>query len=519
MMKYRPAMLRTFRHMLLLCAVLLTAACSKEKTPTPRLELSAAEVVLQGAAGSEASVTVTANGAWELTVTGSDFDVTPVSGSRGETVVTLTAAQDNAEHQRRTLGTVTFRTGTGKSSGAERTLEVCQSPATAPRTMLLYMPGRSLLSFYNNNIDGIRRAVSAQVPGDGRILVCYQPEGHQTAVLQEVRYDFASEDGSVVETLKEYASFSAAAPQSLAEMFADVAEYAPAEEYGLIVGCHGKAWVPTIAGSLYASGMQLGTQPGGAAVSDNLWQPLPDAKPTRSFGDTGYEIDIADFAAVIEALPYRFDYLIFDACFMANIETLYDLRAGFDYIVASPCEIMAAGFPYDRTVPYLFTGERIGDRLTQVCRAFWDFYQNDWQSVPNNEQSGCISLCVTAALDGRDGRPGLDDVTRRLYAAARQNFDLNTLQSYEGLATHLFYDLGHYVSLSCVDAALLDEFRMRFDEAFPAESRLNTPSFYSAYNGRLNPITSYSGVSTSKPAQRLQEYYEQTAWDQATNTR
>ena len=509
MMKYRPAMLRTFRHMLLLCAVLLTAACSKEKTPTPRLELSAAEVVLQGAAGSEASVSVTANGAWELTV----------SGSRGETVVTLTATQENTQRTRRTLGSVAFRPTAGKGSAAARTLEVCQSPATAPRTMLLYMPGRSLLSFYNNNINGIRRAVSAQVPGDGRILVCYQPEGHQTAVLQEVRYDFASEDGSVVETLKEYASFSAAAPQSLAEMFADVAEYAPAEEYGLIIGCHGKAWVPTIAGSLYASGMQLGTQPGGAAVSDNLWQPLPDAKPTRSFGDTGYEIDIADFAAVIEALPYRFDYLIFDACFMANIETLYDLRGGFDYIVASPCEIMAAGFPYDRTVPYLFTGERIGDRLTQVCRAFWDFYQNDWQSVPYNEQSGCISLCVTAALDGRDGRPGLDDVTRRLYAAARQNFDLNTLQSYEGLATHLFYDLGHYVSLSCVDAALLDEFRMRFDEAFPAESRLNTPSFYSAYNGRLNPITSYSGVSTSKPAQRLQEYYEQTAWDQATNTR
>lgn len=504
---------------MLLCAVLLTAACSKEKTPTPRLELSAAEVVLRGGSGSEASVTVTANGAWELTVTGSDFDVTPVSGSRGETVVTLTAAQDNAEHQRRTLGTVTFRTGTGKSSGAERTLEVCQSPATAPRTMLLYMPGRSLLSFYNNNINGIGRAVSAQVPGDGRILVCYQPEGHQTAVLQEVRYDFASEDGSVVETLKEYASFTASAPQSLAEMFADVAEYAPAEEYGLIVGCHGKAWVPTIAGSLYASGMQLGTQPGGAAVSDNLWQPLPDAKPTRSFGDTGYEIDIADFAAVIEALPYRFDYLIFDACFMANIETLYDLRGGFDYIVASPCEIMAAGFPYDRTVPHLFSGEGTYDRLAKVCYVFWDFYQNDWQSVPNNEQSGCISLCVTAALDGRDGRPGLDDVTRRLYAAARQTFDLNTLQSYEGLATHLFYDLGHYVSLSCVDAALLDEFRMRFDEAFPAESRLNTPSFYSAYNGRLNPITSYSGVSTSKPAQRLQEYYEQTAWDQATNTR
>ena len=109
MMKYRPAMLRTFRHMLMLCAVLLTAACSKEKTPTPRLELSAAEVVLRGGSGSEAAVAVTANGAWELTVTGSGFDITPVSGSRGETVVTLTATQENTQRTRRTLGSVAFR--------------------------------------------------------------------------------------------------------------------------------------------------------------------------------------------------------------------------------------------------------------------------------------------------------------------------------------------------------------------------------------------------------------------------
>ena len=109
MMKYRPAMLRTFRHTLLLCAVLLTAACRKEKTPTPRLELSAAEVVLRGGSGSEAAVTVTANGAWELTVTGSGFDITPVSGSRGETVVTLTATQENTQRTRRTLQAVRRR--------------------------------------------------------------------------------------------------------------------------------------------------------------------------------------------------------------------------------------------------------------------------------------------------------------------------------------------------------------------------------------------------------------------------
>lgn len=513
MMKYRPAMLRTFRHMLLLCAVLLTAACSKEKTPTPRLELSAAEVVLRGGSGSEAAVTVTANGAWELTVTGSGFDITPVSGSRGETVVTLTATQENTQRTRRTLGSVAFRPTAGKGSAAARTLEVCQSPATAPRTMLLYMPGRSLLSFYNNNIDGIRRAVSAQVPGDSRILVCYQPEGQQTASLQEVRYDFAT-GGSVVETLKEYASFTASAPQSLAEMFADVAEYAPAEEYGLIVGCHGKAWVPTIAGSLYASGMQLGTQPGGAAVSDNLWQPLPDAKPTRSFGDTGYEIDIADFAAVIEALPDRFDYLIFDACFMANIETLYDLRNAVDYVVASPCEIMAAGFPYDRIVPHLFDEQAdLRTQLNEICREFWYFYQYDWDTISGNEQSGCISLAVMSELDA------LAAEMRRVSSAAKQDFERAELQYYKGGNTKLFYDLGQFVALSCGDAGVADAFAAQMERAFPTGQRYHTPNYYSAYNGRLNPISYYTGVTTSEPetAEPYATDCRQTAWYRATH--
>ena len=504
-------MLRTFRHMLLLCAVLLTAACSKEKTPTPRLELSAAEVVLRGGSGSEAAVTVTANGAWELTVTGSGFDITPVSGSRGETVVTLTATQENTQRTRRTLGSVAFRPTAGKGSAAARTLEVCQSPATAPRTMLLYMPGRSLLSFYNNNIDGIRRAVSAQVPGDGRILVCYQPEGQQTASLQEVRYDFAT-DGSVVETLKEYASFTASAPQSLAEMFADVTEYAPAEEYGLIVGCHGKAWVPTIAGSLYASGMQLGTQPGGAAVSDNLWQPLPDAKPTRSFGDTGYEIDIADFAAVIEALPYRFDYLIFDACFMANIETLYDLCNAVDYVVASPCEIMAAGFPYDRIIPHLFADETARTALEAACREFWEFYEYDWDTISDNEQSGCISLAVMSELEG------LATAMRAVKQGTQADFDLNALQSYEGFNNHLFFDLGHYVEMSCGDQGLIDAFNEQLERAFPSSCRLSTEQFYSAYNHRLNPVHFYTGVTVSEPSQNSKAPgCQQTAWYLATH--
>ena len=84
----------------------------------------------------------------------------------------MRAQDDNTGHSRIKLGTVMLNLTAG---GAQCSVTVSQSPATATQTMLLYMPGRDLLNFYKQNIDGVLKAVDANVPGDGRILVCYQP--------------------------------------------------------------------------------------------------------------------------------------------------------------------------------------------------------------------------------------------------------------------------------------------------------------------------------------------------------
>ena len=203
-------------------------------------------------------------------------------------------------------------------------------PALADRTVLLYMPGQSLIAYYENNIQGICTAVTGRALGKGRMLVCWQPDDQTSAVVQEIYYD-RNKRCSEAKTLKTYDDFDAGDPAAVQQLFADAAELAPARNYGLIIGCHGKAWIP-------ASG---GVLPRSMLPADDVWTTAPGAKPTRSFGDTGYELDITELAAALEAQRFRFDYLIFDDCFMANIETLYDLRRAVDYIVASPCEIMA----------------------------------------------------------------------------------------------------------------------------------------------------------------------------------
>lgn len=51
----------------------------------------------------------------------------------------------------------------------------------------------------------------------------------------------------------------------------------------------------------------------------------------------------------------RFEYILFDDCFMSSIEVAYDLRKITRHLIASPCEVMAYGYPYDLVMPYLFT--------------------------------------------------------------------------------------------------------------------------------------------------------------------
>ena len=373
-------------------------------------------------------------------------------------------------------------------------------PALADRTVLLYMPGQSLIAYYENNIQGIRTAVTGRALGKGRMLVCWQPDDQTSAVMQEIYYD-RNKRCSEAKTLKTYDDFDAGDPAAVQQLFADAAELAPARNYGLIIGCHGKAWIP-------ASG---GVLPRSMLPADDVWTMAAGAKPTRSFGDTGYELDITELAAALEAQRFRFDYLIFDDCFMANIETLYDLRSVIGYIVASPCEVMGDGFPYDRIVPHLFETGPVADRLAETCREFWNLYENEYQSTTWKEQSGCISLAVTSQLDA------LAEVMRRINEKGKQPFELSQLQYYEGLMTHLFYDLGHYVELSCGDPALVKEFTTQLDRAFPPESRLCTKQFYSQYNNGSNPVHFYTGVSVSEPSTKYVAENRMTNWYRDTH--
>ena len=135
----------------------------------------------------------------------------------------------------------------------------------------------------------------------------------------------------------------------------------------------------------------------------------------------------------IEYSGIELDYILFDACFMSNIEAVYDLRNSAKYIIASPCEIMGKGFPYHRTLPHLF-GESYN--LRSAAESYYLFYRDEYNG---SARCGSVALYDCAEVEA------LAEATKIVMQSANLDIDTSKLQTYEGQTEeHHFYDFGEY---------------------------------------------------------------------------
>lgn len=380
-------------------------------------------------------------------------------------------------------------------------------PETADQTVLFYLSGQTLLSYFKNtNIPEIQQAVGDHILYDSRVLVLIQPSTQQSLLI-EYSFDYDTQ-ACRADTLRRYTDFRSIRQADIVRVLTDMKELAPANRYGLVLGSHGGGWVP-------AAYMNLTVNESADDDEEELWALSLQADPrdwlgrlagadaTRWFGeDNRSTTDIATWAAAFEQADVSFEYLVFDACFMSNVETLYELRHAARYIVGSPCEIMGRGMPYAAMLPDLFADEGKEYDLEAFCRHFYEYYA----ATTSTRQSGCIALTVAGELDA------LAERMKALNASAQQDPDLGDMQVYEGLSRPLFFDLLQYAERIAGDEAALEEFREQFDRTFPEACRLHTPSFYSGYNGKMNPVEYYSGVTTSAPSTKYPLSYAATAW-------
>lgn len=145
----------------------------------------------------------------------------------------------------------------------------------------------------------------------------------------------------------------------MARVLKDMVALAPADSYGLAMGSHATGWMP------------------GKSV------------PARAFGDDNkYSIDIPELAKVLEeAFSGRnLDYVLFDACMMANAEVAYELRNVANYCIGSALETPVDGFPY-------------ADIMDELLSDDVDYQEICDLTIAYNEKSPSTDWGTYAAID------------------------------------------------------------------------------------------------------------------------
>lgn len=377
------------------------------------------------------------------------------------------------------------------------------------QTILVFMPwsGSTLHPYLLDNLDSIESAIKANKGLNGRLLVMLASSSNQ-ASLYEVTYD----NGQIRhKTLREYTDNSYYTVEGMTQLFKDVKTNAEALNYALMIGGHGMGWIykdnwtTNYSAKPFFSNSKQTTEEG---KSDYM---PPSFTQTRFFGNTGdisNAFDIADLANAIQDAGLKMQYILFDDCYMANVETAYELKDATNFLIGSTCEIMNVGMPYREIWSSL---AKATPDYTTAANDFLKFYSN--YSYPY----GALSV-----IDCRK----LDELAKRMKNInANYTFDsslLNSIQVLDGFHTPIFYDLGDYVAHLCKNNDMLNDFNSALNSIVKTTvhtDKIYTKLYYPYEQGHTFTLNNYSGITISDPSINsvALKGKEKTAWWKATH--
>lgn len=383
---------------------------------------------------------------------------------------------------------------------------------TADHTLVMYLAGNnSLQSYLENNVEDVISSVDASTPSDnGRIVVFFRPRPSLgDPLLLQIYYD--KKVGAQCDTLRTYPStISSSDPETLRTVMADVERVAPAKEYSLIFGSHATGWFTKECMSRGSLSRPLSV--GESGDDGSFWQKSGD-EITRTFGLDGkvdYNgktiddpgMDITEIAAVLSG--YNVRSLIFDACFMASVEAIYDLRQTADYVIASSAEIMGRGMPYDLVLKYLFVSGNVRDNLMKYCSEYIRYYRE----LTPGTKSGTISLIDCAKIES------LAVAAAQIEQGGLNEVDAFDVQAFELLDEHQFYDLEHFYDLAAKDRSAYSALQNAIYDCVVYTA--HTSSVYSAFGlAGLFEVERSCGLTVNIPSMSYVVFRDQwlkTAW-------
>lgn len=333
------------------------------------------------------------------------------------------------------------------------------------RAVLVYMLADNSLGSAGYDTDDLAEMLTAARNGDlddGRLIV-YHASTRQAPILKEI-----TAEGERVLKVYDYTPLSVSS-QRMNEVIQDFKNTAPAQNYGLILWSHASGWIEN-------------------GIEENL---NGDNTP-NSFGEErGRKMNITTLASILD--DKGFDYICFDCCYMANVESLYEIRNSAPIVMAYSTEIPAPGMPYDLTLKYLM---KPNVDLKGAARATFDYY---------DALSGADRTCTVSVID-LTKLSELALATKAVFSSSTPASDLIP-QQFMTSGCYLF-DMNQYVN--SFNATTED--MKRWNDAFRATVKLSlaTPRLWNYL-----PLDNAHGLSTYiLNAEKSPEYqgYNRLQW-------
>lgn len=352
------------------------------------------------------------------------------------------------------------------------------------RTVLVYMAADNNLSSFGNA--NIQLMLQGMKNVEGRLVIYLDPSNDVPRLMV-----IEGNSAPKLDTLVTYSEENSASPEVLRRTIQDVRNLYPSNSYGLILWSHGMGWLPEKYNfhRSYSAGLVRYT---------NL--------PTKYFGQDTHPGDGAmesfmETDELMAGISGHFNFIMFDACFMGAVEVLYGLRDYADYFIASPAEILANGFPYDKIVPWLWGDE---EDLKRVCAEYFNYYN----TYPDPNNAGWNS--ATVALVKSSELQHLVELTSNIVGENKcvASTDVWRYPLSKSSLPNVFYDLGDYIN-TYGDESQQSAYKQQLEKTVVFKAA--TPTFF----GQTIPTDKFSGLSVYIPQTRwddMNQIYYQLEW-------
>ncbi|MDD2512785.1 MAG: clostripain-related cysteine peptidase [Proteiniphilum sp.] len=364
------------------------------------------------------------------------------------------------------------------------------SPHKTEQTLFMYMPWSSnLTTHFEQNLKNFETTIENNILGNNRVIVFFS-----SSPTEATLFELKNDGGNCIRKIfKSYQNPAFTTANGITSILNDVKTIAPANRYAMVVSSHGTGWLPVTPVKTLR------------AVEKFHWEYECEGVPlTRFFGGLSpeYQTNVKTFAEGITNAGLKMEFILFDDCYMSGVEVAYDLKGVTNYLIASPTEVMAYGFPY-----HIIGEHLVNNNYYAICKGFYDYYKNDQYPY------GTIGLINCREVDNLTAI--MREINQRFTFAPEL---LNSVQRLDGYSPVIFFDYGDYVSKLCADKKLLTRFESQLERTVPKLYRMHTQSYYSMIIGEVN-IDTFSGITISDPSMNAQAITTktETAWYKATH--